>query len=140
MTHKYSTVHNGEQWCDTHDSAYPCPVVDAVTANHATLWVCQDCYLTHHGYSADELGNTPDREPLGLLGDYGMGNLTAGLMAEEHDDSCPVWLGDPNRPDVPVREAECDCEHDYFSSRQCDGCGSYLAGTRDALTLFTEGE
>lgn len=21
----YTTVHGGEQWCDVHDSAYPCP-------------------------------------------------------------------------------------------------------------------
>jgi hypothetical protein len=27
--HKYSTVYNGEQWCDTHDSAFPCTVIDA---------------------------------------------------------------------------------------------------------------
>lgn len=105
-----------------------------ITTDYTVLWVCQDCYLTHAGYDEHELGYTPDRAPLSLIDQDD--EVCAGLPAEEHADDCPVWLGDPNGEDVPVDGAECECEQDSFSWSPCDGCGSPLGGTRDALTLF----
>ena len=41
------------------------------------------------------------------------------------DTDTGEWLG----------ESECDCERWGFSSRVCDGCGSHLAGAREALSI-----
>lgn len=95
-----------------------------VTASTCVLWLCVDCHLSAAGYSADELGSAPDREPLGLLGAYGMGNLMPGVLWPEHADGCARGYVD-----------ECGCEHRPFSGSDCDGCGSQLAGSRDAWTL-----
>jgi hypothetical protein len=102
----------------------------------SVVWVCVDCYMTHHGITEDEQGfpYPTDPAPLSLIGE-GF-DVFAGLPADEHAGDCPVWLGDPNRPDVPVRDAECECERDSFSWRPCEGCGSPLGGDREALTLF----
>lgn len=96
-------------------------------------WVCVDCYLAANGYD-QEIGHTPDRPPLGLID----GRVLVGLPATDHAPDCPVWCGDPNRADVPVAGAECECEHDTFSSRPCEGCGSRYAGTREAVTTFDD--
>ncbi len=104
-------------------------------SDYLVLWVCQDYYLSHHGYDEHELGYTPDREPLSLITDDV--EITAGLPADEHADDCPVWLGDPNRPDVPIDGEECDCERLSFTWSSCDGCGSTLGGSREALTGWT---
>lgn len=96
------------------------------TQQHYTYWVCEDCYLTHAGYDEHELGRTLDREPLSRI-PVGA-EVTAGLMADEHDGDCPnfgEWIG-----------AECDCEHRDFTWSDCDGCGSSLGGSRDALTVW----
>jgi hypothetical protein len=102
------------------------------TREHETFWVCTDCYFTHH-YGRESIEEPPDREPLGLIDRPG--DLSAGLMADEHDTDCPVWLGDPNRPDVPTT-AECDCERRTFTWQRCEGCGSTLGGSREALTYW----
>lgn len=104
------------------------------TATPTTYWVCQDCYFATEGDVDDE--STPDREPMNLISDTA--TVTVGLIADAHDDECPVWLGDPNHPDVPVREAECECERQTFSWRRCDGCGSRLGGSREALTVWED--
>lgn len=85
-----------------------------------TYWVCVDCYETHHGVRED-WRPAPDREPLNLIPEDA--EVTTGLLWGEHAEDCP------NR-------AECDCEHDTFSWSPCDGCGSTLGGTRDALTVW----
>jgi hypothetical protein len=61
----------------------------------------------------------------------GPGELTAGLMANEHDSECPnitngQWTG----------EADCECERLTFSWQRCEGCGSTLGGSREALTYW----
>jgi hypothetical protein len=92
--------------------------------NHATVWVCVDCYLTHHGYSRDELGHAPSHEPLSGLSD--VEHVSAGLMWAEHECGRESWDdGD-----------ECECEHVTFSKTPCEGCGSPLAGSREALTIW----
>jgi hypothetical protein len=73
----------------------------------------------------------PDRAPdapapLSLLTDA---DVTLGMMIDEHADGCPNRL-------TRMREAECDCETDPFSSRACEGCGSHLAGERNAVTIW----
>lgn len=92
------------------------------------LWVCTDCYLTHHGYDEHELGTTPDREPLSLIPDDA--EVTAGMLAEEHECA--------KREDYEAhRDEECECEQLTFTWSACDGCGSTLGGSRDALTMWT---
>jgi hypothetical protein len=87
------------------------------------LWVCIDCYYAHHGI-ADEIDNTPDCEPLSLVDPAD--DLTSGMLAEHH--GCGRERGE--------EIDECECETDSFSRSSCDGCGSHLAGTRHALTLW----
>ena len=82
--------------------------------NGFTAWACETCYLTHHGYSLDELGETPDETPLGLL-EVGT-VVTDGLVADERERR------------EQVRE---------FDTAPCDGCASRLAGTRHALTFWS---
>jgi hypothetical protein len=105
------------------------------TEEGTTYWVCEDCYLVHAGYDEHELGRDFDREPLSMIVDTA--EVTAGLLADEHDDDCPVWLGDPSRADVPVDGEECECETVSFTWSRCDGCGSRLGGERHALTVWT---
>lgn len=45
--------------------------------------------------------------------------------------TCPI----PTPFPVPD-DYECDCETNTFSTSQCEGCGSHLAGERHAMTLF----
>jgi hypothetical protein len=105
--------------------------VTARAREAVAMWLCVDCHLTAVGYSAEELGGTPDREPLALLGEYGAGTLTPGLSWAEHDGDCAIRAARANVDD-------CGCEHRPFSGAECDGCGSQLAGSRDAWTLWGE--
>ena len=92
-----------------------------------TIRVCQDCYLTHHyGYAAEDTEYVPDREPLALV--PAGADITSGMLHSEHDPDCvdPESCGDDGE----------GCEHSTFSSRPCEGCGSRLGGTRDALTVW----
>lgn len=91
----------------------------------AVLWVCVDCYWTHNYGEPDW---ECDRKPLALLAGE---DLTAGLTREEHAPDCPAFDSDGD-----YTGAECDCEHDSFSWRECPGCGSILAGDRYALTVW----
>lgn len=91
-----------------------------------TIWVCVDCYETHHGVR-EEWREPPDREPLCLL-DESVVVVTAGRWPHEPD--CPnvvdgEWVG----------EHDCDCERMEFSWSPCEGCGSTLGGAREALTI-----
>lgn len=109
-----------------------------MTKDYSVLWVCVDCYAAANGVLEEQEDYTPDREPLSLIDDWAQGSMFPGLPAEEHSEDCPVWLGDPSRADVPVREAECDCERISFAWAPCDGCGSTLGGSREALTVWDE--
>jgi len=56
------------------------------------------------------------------------GEVTPGLMAEEHDEDCPNhgdWIG-----------ADCSCEQQEFSWRPCDSCRSGFGGERHAVTYW----
>lgn len=100
--------------------------VSTRTQEHATLWVCEDCYATANGLDDDI--TAPDREPLSLIG--GDAEVTSGLVQNEHDPACTVyvlgWMGD-----------ECECERRTFSWSPCQGCGSTLGGSREALTVWS---
>ena len=81
------------------------------------LWVCVDCYLTHHGVREDE--TPPDREPLSLVDEGAI--VTSGGACKCPDGEDPDWA----------------CDHVAFSWATCDGCGSTLGGAREALTVQT---
>ena len=87
---------------------------------HFPIRVCEDCYLTHHGYDEHELGYTPDREPWGLLaGDDEVVDVSSGWVGDDLDDE--DYAGDD----------------DGFSWSPCDGCGSRLGGNRYRMTIWT---
>lgn len=112
--------------------------------NSWLMWVCTNCILHHaNGECGDchrEEGH--DYEPLGELTEY---DLTMGLLANEHDGDCIVYILDDLKtthadlglewPDVPS-DYECECHRKTHSTYQCEGCGSYLHGEREALTAW----
>lgn len=81
------------------------------------IWVCVDCYFSHHyGYHkhegewyAGESDTPSDREPLSLVSDYELADNTDSETGEGIDD---------------------------FSWRSCEGCGSTLGGSRYRLAIF----
>lgn len=87
-----------------------------------TYWVCQDCYFVHH--YGDEAENIEVADPLSLIPDDA--EVTAGLLADAHAYGC----------DALETGTECECETQTFSRWRCDGCGTGLAGTRHALTVW----
>lgn len=93
------------------------------TETATTYWVCEDCLMAQAGYDEHELGRAFECDPLNLIPADAV--VTDGLLREEHD--CD---GEP----------ECDCETVDFSRSSCDGCGSHLAGSRYALTVWTREE
>jgi hypothetical protein len=68
-------------------------------------------------------GIAPWSEEVDFLAGY---TVTMGLLDEGHE--CHDENG--TRPD------ECDCERREFSTSRCDGCGSFLHGSRYAFTLW----
>lgn len=87
------------------------------------IWVCRCCILSHANgecCDSDEHGGD-SMEPLSAIK-----AADSVAMGGEHNERCTE----------ADREAGCDCEEKTFSSSQCDGCGSWLAGTRHAMTLF----
>jgi hypothetical protein len=94
-----------------------------------TAWVCEDCYLTHHGYDAHELGHDFDPETDGPLSLLEAGTLvTDGMLARDHECE-DRWIG--HRSLIGCGEETRD-----FDTAPCDGCASRLAGTRHALTFW----
>lgn len=90
-----------------------------------TVWVCTDCaQIQANGELGDD--RTPDAEPLWLLS--GM-TVVAGMHPRDHDARCPRRI-------AGGQVEECDCETVPYSTTQCAGCGSSLAGDRHALTVF----
>lgn len=96
------------------------------TTEHTTVWVCVDCYETHHG-AREEWRGAPDCEPLTLIPESA--EVTAGLVRDEHGEDCP------NR-EAGTWVDECECERQTFSWSPCQGCGSTLGGEREALTVW----
>lgn len=92
------------------------------------IWVCQCCMLSHaNGECCDSTEHGGDsREPWaiidGLRFEVYMG---MGMAFPEHSEYCER-----------EESGECDCERDTFATRQCEGCGSRLAGERHAFTLY----
>ena len=107
--------------------AYYCHMTSTLnTENAYTVWVCEDCNLTHHGYPLDELGREYDVTPLHLFNADAL--VTAGMLSRDHD--CENrWVGFRTM-------IGCGEELRDFDTRACDGCGSTLAGTRHALTVW----
>lgn len=88
-------------------------------------WVCQCCLLVaaNGECCADDEHGGDSMEPLGLAKDSDTWHLGG-----EHSDDCDAG-----------NDSGCDCETDTFSTSQCDGCGSWLAGERHAMTVFVNG-
>jgi hypothetical protein len=113
-----------------------------------TIWVCTSCMLVHANGECGEVhadscqsfnaGGISDpaepcdcgaREPLNLIRDgY---SITMGLLREEHAPDCPNRSADHSADFV-----ECFCGEREFSRSQCEGCGTYLHGTRYVMTLW----
>lgn len=115
--------------------------------DHFTLWVCTDCYMVHcNGESENMEPDAPT--PWEAFFERGnVGELTAGLLAEEHHEDCDYRnsmaakeTAETFNVDVAenseVFDCNLDCEHDDFSWQRCGGCGSTLGGTRDAVTFW----
>jgi len=96
-----------------------------------TIWVCVDCLMHAANGECGSCHDGPhDMEPLGAIGDgY---SVTPGMTYEDHEDDCLIRGGRDNAPD----DYECECEHNSFSTSQCEGCGSWLHGKREAMTLW----
>ena len=73
------------------------------------LWVCVDCYFTHHGVNETV---APDREPLSLV---------------ENAAALTDWTDSETGEGI-----------DAFSWSSCDGCGSTLGGDRFRLAQHVE--
>ncbi len=86
--------------------------------------ICQCCMLVHANGEGCAEHDGPD--PLNKI--QRPYSITAGLLADEHDESCTA----------ADREAGCDCERIEFSRATCDGCGEHLAGTRYRVTLWED--
>src|SRR5687767_13932969 len=92
------------------------------------IWVCMCCMLIHANGECGE--DCHDRKPWGII-DFKKYEVTMGLLAEEHNDSCPVKItGDWQAVE------ECDCGHRTFDTSSCEGCGTPLHGDRYAFTLW----
>lgn len=89
-----------------------------------TLWVCVDCTFLAVNGDAPVDPDPTQPEPWASFGDQL--DVTPGLIATEHD--CDYAAGEWQ---------ECECETRSFSLSQCDGCGSYLGGSRHAFTYWS---
>lgn len=86
------------------------------------VWVCEDCYMAHHGVADYEM----DDERRAELGARLVGCDTADNTCSNHDgtDELPCeWCGQHGFENG-INE---------FSWERCDGCGSNLGGSRHRL-------
>ncbi len=95
----------------------------------ATIWLCQCCTMVlANGECCDDDTHGGDGcEPLSKIDT----EITLGLMAEEHDESCQVKITGEYSDNE-----ECDCDRRSFSWSWCAGCNSKLGGERHAATLW----
>lgn len=63
--------------------------------------------------------------------DFARFDAAMGLSADGHHDECEVRITGEHSANE-----ECDCETREFSTSQCEGCGSWLAGDRHAFSLW----
>jgi hypothetical protein len=90
-----------------------------------TIWVCQCCMLSHaNGECCPDDEHGGDGVAPWSLIDF---DRFAVSMGGDHVAEC-------QRPKVD----DCDCERNEFSSARCQGCGSWLHGSRFAFWLTRE--
>lgn len=117
------------------------------TVTTGIIWVCQDCYLTHHGYDEHELGYEPETEPWALWKDERVEFASGGNPCECDDKhetrmshfGTALWCETEQNA---YCNWECHCyeyvDRQDFSWTPCEGCGSTLGGAREAMTYFIE--
>ena len=105
------------------------------TTTYCPSWCCTDCLMLiaydEMPPEMDELATDAWLAEIARRSDGG--HWTLGMAADYHDQDCPninhetgEWLGN----------ADCSCEEQEFSWRQCEVCGSTLGGTRHAVTYW----
>ena len=90
--------------------------------DQGTVWVCTDCYMAHH--YGEPTTTEEGLQPMSLLVDF---EVTDGLPANLHECSA-----------AELASGDCQCGELNFSKTPCEGCGSTLAGAREALTLWSQ--
>jgi hypothetical protein len=101
------------------------------TQEHATGHICVDCLmlLANGDWPCDmsESELAEYRQAIESHPNYSL-EMTLGHLCDSPDSNC--WhAGKPC-------EDDCDCERDDFSTMPCDMCGSYLAGSREDVTIW----
>lgn len=92
--------------------------------------LCECCFIALvNGDGCQCPEDDEECHPSGLIGKLADDHVTPGSLAQEHDSRCPVSIYGRS-----VDGFECDCERSEFSTSQCDGCGTYLAGRRESVT------
>lgn len=105
-------------------------VLDDMSELLGTIWVCVDCMLVHANGECDPERPEDLPAPLSRIGE-GF-SITMGLLAEEHDEECPVCITRDHNA------VECDCEREIFATYPCRGCGDSHHGERHAMALWRE--
>jgi hypothetical protein len=100
--------------------------------DYYTLDLCTCCFVALvNGEPCQCPEDDETCHPEGLMGKLEGEEITPGSFASQHESSCLMHLLDS--ADVPG-DYECECERSDFSTSQCDGCGTYLAGAREKAT------
>lgn len=122
------------------------------TRTEATLvWVCSCCIsslVNDDRSGCEEFCDTPPHRDSAFYVDHNPdapkhhtllltlfpddADLTAGMLWDEHDETCANRL-------AGEWVEECSCETITFSSSACAGCGG-LPGERHAVTIWTQPE
>ena len=105
----------------------PCPV----------SWGCTDCIMwLANGEPPTDMSESELAAWRAAMDEHiGDSELTLGMLASEHDDSCPVKIADSYDA-----VDECYCDTRSFSWSPCDVCGSNLGGERHAVTYWVKRE
>lgn len=86
-----------------------------------TIWVCENCmYANAYGETLYPEDPAPLTKLIGA-------DVSPGIMEDQHSEYCEL---------NQLAGLDCDCAHDHFSSKECEGCEQTLAGERHALTLW----
>lgn len=118
------------------------------STDYGTVWVCWDCYYTHH-YGArlhdgqwyvGDSDSPSDRVPLGQVDGFTIHDATCSDHIVDH-----LYDADGDRTGDYTDCPNCgsnDMENglDEFSWRNCEGCGSRLGGARYRLSLWKDHE
>lgn len=99
------------------------------TPEDRLMWVCVDCYMAYHN---GDYSPTPDVNPFSEF------DLTDGAVPIHRyvTSGMPtVWCCcTQDDADIDWDDHVESCETIDFSGVSCGGCGSFLAGTRHAMT------